>query len=155
MPTLTESMDILNSKSTIWLAYCSNTSRSVEECKSKTEEILNSASDEDRKFLSTQIGRQMYVLCMNRNSSSVIAPLFSIDNSELALGCVDAAINVASRGNEEVDANALIATYATRYGETHDFLVSKLRWLTIHSNYTANVAEVERIMGILENGGVA
>lgn len=145
--------DSINTTSTLWLAYCSNPARTVDECVAKTNEVIAAASPSDREWLSESLGKQITNVHLNRGDDAIVPGLFAIDNGLLALGCVEAALNGLMRGVGEIDVAPYLSGYATRYGECRDFLVLKLRWLTLYPNYTDNIAESERIIAVLTAGG--
>lgn len=147
--------DSINTTCTLWLAYCSNPARTIEECVAKTNEVIAAASASDRDLLSESLGKQVTNAHLNRGNDAIVPALFAIDNKLLALGCVDAALNGLMRGIGDIDVAPYISGYATRYGECRDYLVLKLRWLTLYPNYPDNIAESERIMTALTTAEVA
>ena len=149
------STDSINARSIIWLAYCSNPVRTVEECVTRTNEVIAAAGVADRELLSATLGKLITTVCLNRGSDDIIASLFNIDNSPLALGCVETAMDSMMRGFSNIDVRSYIDKYATRYGENRDYLVIKLRWLTLYTNYPDNIAESERIITALTTTEVA
>lgn len=141
----------ISSESTLWLAYCSNSIRSTDECVQKTQETLQKAIDEEREQLADWLGKQVVTAYLNRgNDIAFVAALFALDNAKLALGCVETVLDIHTRASGSgINVKTYMDDYSARFDEQPEYLVLKLRWLTLYTNYSDNVDEAERIMALL------
>ena len=86
---------------------------------------------------------------MNRgNDVGFVDMMFAYDRPRIARGCVETLID-AIQTSVAAPIQTYIDAYVERYVETREILTVKLRWLTMFTHYPDNVAEVERILGIL------
>lgn len=147
---ITSSLDV-EACTTLWLAACSSSARSVSECVQKTRELLDSAGDTNRALIAEWLGKQVVTVYLNRgNDEAVVSALFEMDEKPLTLGCLGSVLSIHMRGiGPSPDVPAYLNSYATRYGEDNEYLLLKLRWLTLYPNYPGNETEVERILGVL------
>ena len=132
---------------TLWVATCSNNSRTVAECGAFTDalfaKLAKASVIEDRTM--GWVASQLNTVFMNRgNDVGFVDMMFAYDRPRIARGCVETLIDAIQNSVE-----APIQTYIDAYVETREILTVKLRWLTMFTHYPDNVAEVERILGIL------
>ena len=135
----------------LWVATCSNRSRTVAECGAFTdalfEKLAKASVIEDRTM--RWVAGHIVTVFMNRgNDVGFVDMMFAYDSAKLAEGCVDMLMN-ALQHIANVPMRDYLDAYVERYGESRAILTLKMRWLTMYTNYSDNVAEVERILGIL------
>lgn len=139
----------------IWTATCSNTVRNIMDCKAATDVMLAELSKADvvHDRLMGWVASQMMTVFINRDHDlAFVEMMFAYDDARLAEGCVDMLMN-ALQHVANVPMQDYIDAYVERYGENRAILSLKLRWLTMYTNYSEHVSEVERILDIL-NGTV-
>lgn len=135
----------------IWTATCSNAERNIAECKSATDAMLMELAKADivHERLMGWVANQMMTVFINRDHDlAFVEMMFTYDDAKLAEGCVDMLMN-ALQHIANVPMRDYLDAYVERYGESRAILTLKMRWLTMYTNYSDNVAEVERILGIL------
>ena len=135
----------------IWTASCSNAERNIAECKSATDAMLMELAKADivHERLMGWVANQMMTVFINRDHDlAFVEMMFTYDDAKLAEGCVDMLMN-ALQHIANVPMRDYLDAYVERYGESRAILTLKMRWLTMYTNYSDNVAEVERILGIL------
>lgn len=135
----------------IWTATCSNRERSIDACKAATDVLLAELAKADvvHDRLMGWVASQMMTVFINRaHDLQFVEMMFAYDDARLAEGCVEMLMN-ALQHIANVPIEGYIAACIERYGESRAILALKLRWLTMYANYSDNVAEVERILGIL------
>ncbi|WP_308775837.1 hypothetical protein [uncultured Bilophila sp.] len=135
----------------VWTATCSNTARNLADCKAATDAMLAELAKADvvHDRVMGWVSSQMMTVFINRDRDlGFIEMMFAYDDAKLAEGCVDMLMN-ALQHIANVPFQDYIDAYVERYGENRVILTLKLRWLTMYTNYSDNVAEVERILGIL------
>ncbi len=135
----------------LWVATCSNRSRTVAECGAFTdalfEKLAKASVIEDRTM--RWVAGHIVTVFMNRgNDVGFVDMMFAYDRPRIARGCVETLID-AIQHSVDAPIQTYIDAYVERYGETREILTVKLRWLTMFTHYPDNVAEVERILGIL------
>lgn len=144
---MTANFDTNETALTLWVAYCSNKDRTLDECLQKTRELLAPGGTE---VMTEWASRELTTIYLNRGKDlSFLEGLFAEDNETLAMGCVRTALDAWMQGEATVDVDAYFTRYTARYGESSALLAARLRWLTLYTNYPNNTAEVERIMAIL------
>ena len=140
----------------LWTATCSNRERSIVECKTVTDAMLVELAKADvvHERLMGWVASQMMTVFINRKHDlAFVEMMFGYDDPRLAEGCVEMLMS-ALQHIANVPVQDYINAYVERYGENRVILTVKLRWLTMYTNYLDNVAEVERILGVL-NGNEA
>lgn len=135
----------------VWTATCSNTVRSIADCKAATDAMLAELAKADvvHDRLMGWVSSQMMTVFINRDRDlAFVEMMFAYDDAKLAEGCVDMLMN-ALQHIANVPFQDYIDGYVERYGENRAILTLKLRWLTMYTNYSEHMDEVERILSIL------
>lgn len=134
-----------------WVAYCSNISRSAEECFGRSRELfalISPGSSSDLEV--SRFAYQLRSVFINRDYDlAFLDMMLRFERREIAIAAVDALYQAQGSGSRRFDISAYIEGYIQKYGEDRDILGLKLRWLTQPDNYSGNVGEVERVLAAL------
>lgn len=133
--------------STLWVVFCSNGERSVEECIEKTKAFLAEAPKE----LTSMIESNVNTAYRNRGyDNEFLKALFELEDSGIANACVrsmlDADISTADRVEAVLP---YIDKFIERFGETENIKLTKMRLLVIPAYYLEHKEDVEKILATM------
>lgn len=147
---LTSTPTDLRTESVYWAAACSNKSRTIDECKAETDATVARILQldlEPAKQPADYLAPILNTVFMNRGHDLDFVELMLIYESKLMM---EEGITICINEKNNTLRDKYIAAYLTKYGETKELLLLKLSYLSLFDVYPNNIAEVERILSLLD-----